>query len=78
MVEFLSEVEQYKKILNQEEISRIKDDGLRKIREKYWLLRHKAFQDEHNISDAELGNVWDELCQKEAQEIEAYKNEASL
>lgn len=69
---YLSYDEQFKKILNNEEISRIKDDKLREIRAKYWRLRHEAFLDEHNISDAEIGNVFDHLCEVEQKEIESY------
>lgn len=73
MFEYLSEEEQYKEILNQEEISRIKDNELRSIRSKYWSLRHKAFIDERGISDAELEKVFDELNKQEKIEIEQYK-----
>ena len=71
---YLSEDEQYKEILNQDEISRIKDDELRGIRSKYWNLRHEAFIDERNISDRELEKIWDELKFKEFKEIEEYKH----
>ena len=76
--EYLSETEQYKKILNNEEISRIKDPVLRSIREKYWDLRNKAFQDEHRIPDSEIGNVFDQLCEKEQQEIEEYRKQRGV
>jgi len=70
---YLSEDEQYKEILNQDEISRIKDDELREIRSKYWNLRHEAFLDEHNIPDQELEKVWNALKAKELKEIEGYR-----
>lgn len=73
MVEYLSEEEQYKEILNIEEISRIRDPQLRNIRSKYWNLRHNAFLDEHKIPDSKLGQVLDELSEKEFAEIEQYK-----
>ncbi len=41
MKEWLSEEEQYKENLNNEEISRIKDPKLREIRERHWKYRHK-------------------------------------
>ena len=74
---YLSEDEQYKEILNQDEISRIKDDELREIRSKYWNLRHEAFIDERNISDQELEKIWNELKFKEFNEIEEYKHRFS-
>lgn len=70
---YLSEDEQYKEILNQDEISRIKDNELREIRSKYWNLRHEAFLDEHNIPDQELEKVWNALKAKELKEIEGYR-----
>ncbi len=70
---YLSEEEQYKEILNNKEIQCIKDYKLRKIRNKYWNLRHKAFLDEHGIPDSEIGNVYDKLIKEEQQEIEKYK-----
>ncbi len=73
MAEYLSEEEQYKEILNIEEISRIRDPQLHNIRLKYWNLRHNAFLDEHNIPDSKLSQVWDELSEKEFAEIEQYK-----
>ena len=75
---YLSETEQYKKILNNEEIYRIKDPELRSIREKYWDLRHKAFLDEHRILDSEIGNVFDQLCEKEQQEIAEYRKQREV
>lgn len=70
---YLSEDEQYKEILNQDEISRIKDNELREIRSKYWNLQHEAFLDEHNIPDQELEKVWNALKAKELKEIEVYR-----
>lgn len=71
--EYLSEEEQYKKILNQDEIERIRDNELRSIRNKYWRLRREAFLDELGISDYEFGAVMDELDRKEQKEIESYR-----
>lgn len=73
MFEYLSEEEQYKEILNQEEISRIKDNELRSIRSKYWNLRNEVFLDEHGVSDIELEKVLNELDKREKLEIEQYK-----
>lgn len=72
-MDYLSEEEECKEILNTEEISRIKDLGLRQIRQKYWGLRHKAHMDEYNIPDHEIGAVWDRLTQEEQKAIEEYK-----
>lgn len=73
---YLSEKEQYKKSLNREEISLIKDAELREIRQKYWDLRQKAFLDEKNISDRDLGKIFDDLYNDEKIEIENYKTKA--
>lgn len=70
---YLTKEEQYKKILNNEEIDRIEDLELRSIRSKYWNLRHKAFVDEANISDNELEQIWEDLCVQEQKEIAAYR-----
>lgn len=72
-MEYLSEDEQYKEILNNAEIERIKDDELREIRWKYWLLRHRAFVNEHEVPDSQLGIVYDEIAKKEKEEIEKYR-----
>lgn len=70
---YLSEEEQYKKVLNQDEIQRIEDYELRQIRSKYWSLQHKAFLDERNIPDTEIERVSEEISKKEMKEIEEYK-----
>ena len=72
-MEYLSEDEQYAKILNTEQISRIKDSELRRIRKKYWDLRHKAFLNERGIPDAQLGDEWDRLTNLETEEIKKYR-----
>lgn len=69
---YLSEEEQYKKILNNEEIKRIENKELREIRQKFWLMRHKADEDT-NIPDEEIGKAFQQICVKEMQEIEEYK-----
>lgn len=46
---YLSYEDQFKEILNQEEIGRIENYKLREIRLKYWNLRHKALLDEQYI-----------------------------
>ena len=70
---YLSEEEQYKKVLNQDEIQRIEDYELRQIRSKYWSLQHKTFLDERNIPDTEIERVSEEISKKEMKEIEEYK-----
>lgn len=71
---YLTYDEQFQKILNLEQISRIKNDEIRKIREKYWHKRHETFIDEANISDSELEEIWDRLCSEEQKELEPFKN----
>lgn len=58
--------------MNYEDINKIKDSELQKIRMKYWNLRHKAFLDEYKISDQDIGEVWDELFEAEEKEVTAY------
>lgn len=70
---YLSEEEQYKETLNDEEIQRIQDPLLRSIREKYWHLKRDAFLDEHRIPDREISKVLDELIRKEQEEIQIFR-----
>ena len=74
----LSVEEQYKEILNNEEIERIQDYELRQIRQKYWNLRHKAFLDEAHISDQELDRVWEDLKAREQDEIAKYRQKKGV
>lgn len=69
----LTEEEQFKPILNNEEIDRIENDKLREIRSRYWYLRHKVFIDEVNFSDQEAEKEWDKLIEAEQKEIEVFK-----
>ena len=69
---YLSYEDQFKEILNQEEINRIENYEMREIRMKYWNLRHQAFLDEVNIKDCELGKVLDKLWIEEQKEIEKF------
>ena len=71
--DYLTEEEQYKDVLNNEEIERIQDYELREIRNRYWNKFHKAFLDEANIPDQMLGDVLNKIRQEEKKEIEAYK-----
>lgn len=70
---YLSEEEQFKETLNNEEISRIRDPLLRSIREKYWKLKRDAFLNEQGISDVEFNKVSDELTKKEKEELRKYR-----
>jgi len=72
--DYLSDEEQFKVILNNEEISRIKDPELRNIREKYWGLIHQAFLDEHKIPDSMIAQEFDKIKAAEMKELEDYKN----
>ncbi|NBK97881.1 MAG: hypothetical protein EOM50_07660 [Erysipelotrichia bacterium] len=71
--DYLSEEEQFKEILNNEEISRIKDPELRNIRSKYWGLRHQAFLDEHKIPDRMIGMEFDKIKAEEMKELNEYR-----
>jgi hypothetical protein len=72
--QFLSYEEQFKEVLNNEEIDRIENTELREIRMKYWLLQREAFLDVINIKDHELNKISKELKLKEMEEIELFKN----
>ena len=76
--EYLTEEEQFKQVLNNEEIERIKDPELREMRRKYWQLRHKAFLDEAGISDYKLGEVADKICVDEQKEIREYREKYNI
>lgn len=71
--DYLSEEEQFKENLNNEEISRIKDLELRNIRSIYWGLRHQAFLNEHKISDRMLGMEFDKIKAEEMRELNEYR-----
>jgi hypothetical protein len=71
---FLSYEEQFKEVLNNEEIDRIENTKLREIRMKYWQLQRDAFLDEINISDHELNKISKELKLKEMEEIEPFRD----
>lgn len=70
--QYLSLEEQFKKTLNNTEISRIKDSELREIRQNHWDYRHKIFLDEHRISDKEFCRLTDVDYEKERTELEEY------
>lgn len=71
--DYLSEEEQFKEILNNEEISRIKDPELRNIRSKYWYLLHQNFLDKQKIPDNMLGQEFDKIKAEEMKELSEYK-----
>ena len=75
---YLTKEEQFKDILNNEEIMRIEDPELREIRWRYWMLVHEAFLDEAHISDQELGQVFDDLKEKERAEILRYRQKKGV
>lgn len=64
--------EQFKKTLNNTEITRIEDFELREIRQNHWYYRHKIFLDEHRISDQELCRLTDIDYEREHKELEEY------
>lgn len=69
---YLSFDEQFKGILNNEEIHRIKDPELRKIRWEYFLIRHEAFINESDIADDELEEVVNRIDQQENKALRDY------
>ena len=71
--DYLSEEEQFKEILNNEEINRIKDPELRSIRLKYWNLLHQTFLDEDKIPDRMRGKEFDKIKAAEIKEIGEYR-----
>lgn len=76
--QYLTVEEQFKKILNNVEISRIQDNDLREIRQRHWNYRHKIFLDEHNISDQEFCRLSDIDDDKEKKEIEEYRKRKGI
>lgn len=71
--DYLSEEEQFKEILNNEEISKIKDPELRNIRFEYWNLLHQTFSDEQSIPDSMLGEEFDKIKAAEKKELDDYR-----
>lgn len=71
--DYLSKEEQFKKILNNEEISRIKDPELRSIRLKYWNLLHQIFLDEYKIPGGKLKKEFDDINAAEIKELDEYR-----
>ena len=53
---YLTKEEQFKDILNNEEIQRIEDVELREIRQNFWNLLHKAFLEKCGIPDWEYNS----------------------
>lgn len=70
---YLNEEEQFKKILNKNEISRIKDPILQEIRLKYWTLRYKAVLDTQNNTDSQLEELMDDIDKSEQEALSKYK-----
>lgn len=77
-MEYLSIEDQFKDILNNEEISRIRDNELREIRERYWRKQLQAFKAEHEIPDSLLEEVSNRLREAEKAEIAAYRKKHNL
>ncbi|WP_311194400.1 hypothetical protein [Selenomonas noxia] len=77
-MDFLSEDKQYDKILNNEEISKIRDFTLREIRARYWRKQTDAFMDEHNIPDHMLGEYSDRIRAEEKRELEEYRRQRGI
>jgi len=69
---YLSFEEQFKPIINNEEMLRIQDKELEEIRVRYWNKRHQLFIDEASIPDWELERRSNELKHLEKIELENY------
>lgn len=65
-------LEKYNCAMSHEEINNIKDNAIVSIKHKYWDLYYKAFLDEYNIPDNELGSVVNKLQLQERRELEEY------
>lgn len=75
---YLTKEEQFKDILNNEEIQQIEDKELRDIRWKYWNMFHKAFLDESGIPDDELERVVESIKVQEQDEILKYRQKKGI
>lgn len=77
-MQYLTIEEQFKKTLNNEEIGRIQDPELRKIRYNHWKYRMDIFRDEYHISDAELCRLADIDYEQERKEINEYRKRKNV
>lgn len=75
---YLTKEEQFKDLLNNEEIQQIEDKELRDIRWKYWNMFHKAFLDESGIPDDELERVVESIKVQEQDEILKYRQKKGI
>lgn len=75
---YLTKEEQFKDVLNNEEIQQIEDKELRDIRWKYWNMFHKAFLDESGIPDDELERVVESIKVQEQDEILKYRQKKEI
>ena len=64
--------------MNNEEIDRIRDPELKRIRSTYWDKRHQAFLNEQEIPDHMLPDVFQNLDDKEQNELDAYRKKYGL
>lgn len=69
--EFLNK---YNKSMSQYEIDEIEDRNIKNIKRKYWDMKYKAFKDEYNISDKDVGNNYNHIVQMEKEELENLYN----
>jgi hypothetical protein len=72
-MDYLNHDDQFKEVLNPEEISRIQNPEIRAIREKYNRLQCEAFLNERDIPDIEIGRVSKELICREQEELQRFK-----
>lgn len=70
---YLSYDEQFKDVLNREEIERIENPELRAIRSKYLKMYRDILLDEQNVPDSELESVTNQIQAREQKELEVFK-----
>lgn len=67
-------LEKYNCEMNTNKIAEIEDLKIQEIKRKYWDLKHKAFLNEYEIKDWELGKELDKYTKLERRELEEYYN----
>lgn len=72
-MDYLSEEEQYAENLSHEDIDRIRDPELRRIRKKCADTIRRNHEDVENFSDEEVQEAWMRLKQEEKAEIAEYR-----
>lgn len=70
---YLTEEEQYKSILNRDEVERIKDPRLKEIRSRFLEQKLEILKAGHSMSDEDLINHLQPIESAEQAEIDKYK-----